>query len=98
MLFAVYIERILSGLPIFVGVAYHAVVRGVAYAVARGVAYAVAHTVAYAVSHAIAYVAAHVIVYAVASLLRMLLLRCCLCYIFSLYRTDRIRIFNRVIT
>ena len=61
LLFAVYIERILSGLPIFVGVAYHAVVRGVAYVVAHAVVYVVAHAVV------------HTVAYAVASLLRMLL-------------------------
>lgn len=80
----------MSGLPIFVGIAYHAVVHGVAYVVAHTVAYVVAHAVAYVVAHVVAYVITHVVMHAVTTLLPVLY--------FQFYRTDRIRIFNRFIT
>ena len=72
----------MSGLPIFVGIAYHAVTHGVAYVVAH----VVAHGVAYVVAHAIT----HVVMHAVTTLLPVLY--------FQFYRADRIRIFNRFIT
>ena len=80
----------MSGLPIFVGIAYHAVVHGVAYVVAHAVAYVVAHGVAYVVAHVVAYAITHVVMHAVTTLLPVLY--------FQFYRTDRIRIFNRFIT
>ena len=94
-LFLLYIlSVILSGLPIFVGIAYHAVVHGVAYVVAHVVAYVVAyvvaHAVAYVVAHVVAYAITHVVMHAVTTLLPVLY--------FQFYRTDRIRIFNRFIT
>lgn len=52
----------MSGLPIFVGVAYQAVVRGVAYAFAHTVAYVVAHAIAHAIVYVVAHSVTHVVV------------------------------------